>query len=487
MKEITVEIGKFFDFLKEKHNVEFTAGEFSKSPFPVYIKDEKDELVEVTDWIEKKSAVYEVEFDNGMKKKLADKHLISVEPFFEPEKCTTRYAEDWEPGDDIPYLQTKCVSNKKISDEETVYGFSVASEKHLYKDADGMIHHNTYTANKIVNSYREECGKEIVYESGDLGAALSNIVPFFFMHSQNKLIVLDDNDRMLMKGNQGTANFMKGILDPDTKPVSVGSSILKAATKNLQDLIGDPLDESKEKVIDIDLQSLREGYFRMNVNGECVQDDYIGLQEAQELSNIVRPLRESEKRQLRRHLREADSFFDEEPPAEEPLDTASGAVTIPRTFIFNSSVIFISNLEFKDISPAVLDRCESIEVKLTLEQFMTRLEGVLKSLCKGHDYSSTPQELRDWGKGCVYTLLGAVIEAFYHNATLFSTKIEIRRKFTFRMFEEFVVYWVRWGRHWAEKRGIDMSDINQLKKLEPELVETTLRDKIIPWISKSAD
>src|SRR5574344_1177347 len=502
--EITVEIGKFFDFLKEVKGVKFVTGEFSKSPFPVYIKDEKDDLAEITDWIEKKSDIYEITFDNGMKKKLADEHLISVEPFFSPDKCTTRYVKDWEVGDDIPYLQTKCTSNKKILENQDVFGFSVDTEKHLYKDAEGMIHHNTYTAKEVAKKYIGSSGKKLTYEAGNIGGSMTTVIPFFFFHNDNEIIILDDHGKMLMaNADQAIKNIMKKILDPDAlqQPISVPSNMLPKFQQQLEILEGSGLDESvsrkknyKGNLFDIDLDSLKEGVLHVSIDGETVCNEVLSLDEAQELSNRIRPLNESEKRSLSRKLHEAEDITEGYEETDDDgnalLDTGEGdgelntdLGTFPRTFVFNSSVIFISNLDFKDITDAVLDRCESVEVKLTLEQFMTRLQTVLGGRCKSKKYSSTPQVLRDWAKKCVYTTLLSIVEAFYSGVTLFKTPVVIRRKFTFRMFEEFCTHWIRKARDIADREDLNLNDKNVRDELAKRIVPLSIKQKMLPWMT----
>ena len=84
-----------------------------------------------------------------------------------------------------------------------------------------------------------------------------------------------------------------------------------------------------------------------------------------------------------------DDFDDDEENGGDPSTDTDGAhpIQMEPSFIFNSSVIFISNLKLKDISPAVADRCECCEISLSLPQFMERLETVIGGLCKGEDYS----------------------------------------------------------------------------------------------------
>ena len=111
MKTITISIGEFFSKLEDKYKIKFENDKFVTLDDNLKIKDENDKWVTINGFIKKEDAIHEIKFNNGITKKVAAGHLISVEPFFEPESCTTRLAKDFEPGDDIPYLGTKCISN----------------------------------------------------------------------------------------------------------------------------------------------------------------------------------------------------------------------------------------------------------------------------------------------------------------------------------------------------------------------------------------
>ena len=153
MKTITLSIGELFGKLEEKYNVKFEDDQFVKIDDEIKIQDENGVWTPINGFIRKRDDLYRIKFDNGISKKLAGEHLISVEPFFEPNDCTTRFVKDFEIGDDLPYLNTKCTSIKKIAENVPVYGFSIDSEKHLYADTDGVIHHNTYTVTETLKKY----------------------------------------------------------------------------------------------------------------------------------------------------------------------------------------------------------------------------------------------------------------------------------------------------------------------------------------------
>ena len=354
----------------------------------------------------------------------------------------------------------------------------------------------TYTVKEVIKKYLPQ-DKKLSYEAGDIGANLTSLVPFLYFHRDNEIIVLDDNDKILKRECETSIkNFMKAILDPDApnKPVSVRANLLHNFQNGLELLMDEAanLNESYTPLndghlIEIDENSLYENRLVVKVDGLTQFNEAISSADAQNLSNMVRPLTLREASEIKGRLQEGlvDDDFDD----QDYIDNDEGAYgeTFPRKFVFNSSMVFISNLEFKQIDPANLDRCESIEVKLTLEQFMDRLSGVLGGLCKGSEYSTTPQFMRDWAKKCVYTVLQGVVEAFYASARLFKQDVVIRRKFTFRMFEEFCVYWIRHAYMVAEKQGLDLENQKDRDKIAQEITGKTIVQKILPWISKRTD
>ena len=459
MKTITLTIGELFSKLEKKYNVKFEDDQFVSIDDEIKIQDENGVWTPINGFIKKRDDLYRIEFDNGISKKLAGEHLISVEPFFEPKDCTTRFVKDFEVGDDLPYLNTKCTSIKKIAENVPVYGFSIDSEKHLYADPDGLIHHNTYTVTETLKKYISNSGKKYHYECGELGDAITTVAPWFYKYSQNYVIVLDDNDKMLRKGSP-VANFMKGVLDPEAlhKPVFVSPN---KRTLNAMNATLDNLGEGYK--IEFDQEALNENKLIVKRDGRVVINESINPVEAYTFKGMLRE-------------------------NEEEVEKTGG---MPREFIFNSSVIFVSNLELYEIDSAVVDRVESLEVKLTLEQFMDRLKSAFGGLCKERDYSNLPKWFRDWGKQCVYTALGIIIEAYEKGIPVFGNKVVVNRKLTFRMFEEFVAFWCRNAIALAEEEKLYLSSKPEYKDnlniASQKLMKVFAVKKALPWLAQKTE
>jgi hypothetical protein len=521
MKEVTLSIGQLVNFIEKNYHKEFIDNRFTEVPFALNLQDQKDNWVPCTKIYQKRAPLYEIKFDNGAELKAADDHLLA------DLDGASKKVKDFNVGDWL--FAYECISNEKISDDEVVYSPQIESESHIYKTTNGLMHHNTH---EVMETCKKTMGQSpshasYVYEAGDIGSSMSTLVPFFYKHSQNKIIVLDDNDKMLMNNlSQDIMNLIKALLDPKAskdKPITVRANMLQIFAKRLEDLEEEPLQEGV--TVEIDAERLKEGVCRILVDDEEVVNSHISLKEAQTLSNMIRPERkirertsykaayedaydtdslirmyEAEKKQSNKEFlndliggdEEEDEYsgMSEEDKREVKNMKDSGATehgeegkSFPRRFLFNSSVIFISNLELDQLNQAVLDRTETAEIKLTLDQFLQRLGNIYGGLCKGADWSQIPQDQRDWAKKCVYTALGIVIEAWKHRAIIWKTPVEINRKFTFRMFDEFVNAWLRYAMDRAQRvDGGDLTDKAYRDKVAPKLLPDIIRRKILPII-----
>jgi len=377
-----------------------------------------------------------------------------------------------------------------------------------------------------------------VYEKGDIGSAMSALVPFFYHHSHNAVIVLDDNDKMIMKNlEQDIMNIMKAILDPvaEDKPITVRGTMMKAFQARYDDLLAaDAEEEDKKaakregKVFEVDADALRENRFILKINNEIIVDKHISLQESHKLQNQMIPIREKEETYVnpyakslkdysrRNELREVeigkfgtnkellDDLIGGDDDSEYEGMTAEdkrimkqmkadgatefsqeGDGSFPRKFTFSSSVIFVSNLEMNDINNAVLDRVTGVEVKLNLDQFLERLGKIYGALGKMRAGTSVDPSVRKWAKECTYTLIGIVIEAWKANKPLWGAPVEINRKMTFRMFDEFVAAWEMYAMDLCERnygKSLNVADKTFMNKLSQDLIPVVLKRKCIPWL-----
>lgn len=478
-EEIDIEISKLFKYF-EKFGYEYKDNEFFDVS-GIQIRDENNNWIDLTKIIVKTDDIYKIKFSNTEELKAAGEHIVSIFPA----KQIGKFVKDFKTGDFIPYKDIIVKSVEKVENNSRVYGISVDSESHLYKDSNNFIHRNTHEIMSTCNKYigQNPSKAELIYEAGDIGSNMSSIIPFFYKNSENKIIVLDDNDKMLMANcPQDVQNIMKAILDPkaaDEKPITVRTSLLSVFTKAYADM----LDESIEFRLD-PLPLLQENRVNLYINDKLVVDKRVSQNEAKRLIeaswlNPYEDLTDEELDDAESRLKKAKDDRKKK-KAEKPEEDQ---FRFPRKFLFNSSVIFISNLDMDQISPAVLDRCETKNIKLSLSQFLDRLGSIYGGLCKGGKNSSIPPEVRDWSKKCVYTALNLVIKAWERNVVLFGKPVEINRKLTFRMFDEFVNAHFRYAMALAEDHNSDLSNANFREAISQYVLKDLISLKMIPWLA----
>jgi hypothetical protein len=475
--ECEVTLKQLFDCF----NFDYTKKDEFQTIGNVQIRDENNNWIDIKKLIIKTDDIIELTFSDNTKLRAAANHIISLYP----NKEIGKLVKNFEIGDFIPYKDIIVTDKRLIAVKQRVYGINVDSFKHLYKDYNGIIHRNTH---EIMTTCKKYIGQnptkaELIYEAGDIGSNMSSLIPFFYKNSDNKIIVLDDNDKMLMANcQQDIQNIMKAILDPkaeDEKPITVRSSMLGTFARSYMDM----MDESIE--FEIEPESLlRENRLKLWLNDNLVVNRILNPKDAKKLieASWLNPYEDME---------EDDIVEEGEEVTKKGKNGRRGRASsneesdfkFPRKFLFNSSVIFISNLEMDQISPAVLDRCETKNIKLNLEQFLDRLGSIYGGLCNGGKNSTIPKPVRDWSKKCVYTALNLVIKAWERNVALFGKPVEINRKLTFRMFDEFVNAHFRYSLALAEKHNASLSDEHFREAISQYVLKDLISLKMLPWMA----
>jgi hypothetical protein len=542
MKEITLPIGKLFEYIESTNNVKAEYDESLSVPFELNIKDEYDNWVPVPRMYKKRALAYAVTFSDGSECIMADDHLFSLKG----KECI--FAKDLKAGDHVSYLDLDVTSVKRAAIQD-VFSPEVQSESHLYQDTKGLIHHNTYTCRQSLhqNISKSPTGAQEVYEKGDVGSAITNLVYFLYKNKDNKIIILDDNDKMIMTNvPQNVRNILKGVMDPDAldQPVSISASVRNivqarfdqeseakaergSMNESLKNHLAAQLDRcttGQASIIEINRDRLKEGVFELKINGREVINNLIPLNEALELRSNIRdltPLRETEKPYVNPYAKSAfmtplqearGSMFEDdndewaeddderlsarERAELETLGSTSkkkgkkekmiGDVEVESPFIFDSSIIFISNLKMKNIDSAVLDRVISQEVDLTLDEFMTRVsnEAVLKALGV-KAYADIDSSVLNWAKKSVLGVLETVIDCWKARSPLFGKQITIKRKLTFRAVEFFTQAWLEKAWSFEDMHGGKYTTTTEAGRrlisveIEPEVVRTS----VLPWLA----
>jgi hypothetical protein len=258
---------------------------------------------------------------------------------------------------------------------------------------------------------------------------------------------------MLKSKSQTVANVLKAALDPDMKPVAAGGYAVRKIIQNKIDADPElnPSGLSKKEQLKLAKQQREKGpeedrtaaIAKAERLKQAVEDEKIVVgKETERLPAKTGQLKWVWKNGTGVLIQEATEEDVEfvAPMTIEQKEEAK-VFDIDQEFVFDSSVVFISNLEFDDVNSAVRDRCLPAEIRLSREEFMVRLEIVLDGLCKEDKTLSTlSQEKLDWAKKNAYSMLKALVEAEKDGTPLFKDKkkVVINRQLTFRSIDDLV-------------------------------------------------
>lgn len=261
--------------------------------------------------------------------------------------------------------------------------------------------------------------------SGSIGTSFTDLLIFFFKNRHEKIILLDDCDGFLVGGSQDIQNFLKRLLNSEMGGITTPRTIRNNANRQ----INDELEESLE--IKVDTSKLLEGKCGVSYDDTYFEFD-ITLKEAAKLMHtfgfkkhftekkVYDPLHQidkyvdnlnlfSESEELseeeRAALDDVEKAAEEEGLSNEEIDTE---VNIPDSWIFDSNLIMISNLDEDDVDDAVTSRCDVYEIHLSKAEFFCRCEQILDNLKVGQ-YSSTDPEVIKWAKREAFAMLKIMV------------------------------------------------------------------------------
>lgn len=342
-------------------------------------------------------------------------------------------------------------------------------------------------------------GWKIVSVSGTIGNAPRDIVPFFYKHSQNKIIILDDVNTIFRTNYKDPVlTFLMAVLDKKastTKPVKINKSQINDFNKQLEDM-----EESSFEIF-IDRNKLKEGVLSIQVDNKEIFNDLISLQESKELFNMIKPSEEKIIKNKFGFLREVthEEYLDEvlndesgdydysdlDGDDESPFDSTQ----IPERWTFNSRVIMVTNLKMAAINQAFRERCLVYYIELSIDQYIERLETVLPNLLK--DDLDISDEILNWAKKYTFESLSRTLKAFKHDYAIpYSVKgnkkavsIEINRDLTFRLFEELVQRWLVFA---TRQLGNNIKIQSTREDISKKLIKPFIITYIVPFL-KSDD
>lgn len=335
---------------------------------------------------------------------------------------------------------------------------------------------------------------QLVSRSGSVGSSFTDLLIFFFQNRHEKLILLDDADGFLVGTSQDIANFMKVLLNSTLKPIASPNQVRKNANRDLA-----KENESIGHVgIKVDTSKLLEGKCSVVCGNENFEFD-INIQEAAKLKHTFgfkKRLTENKEytplNQIDKYiekdlglLAESELTDDEKEKLEameqaaedmglsnEELDTEN---QIPDTWIFDSNLILISNLYVSDVDEAVISRCDTYQLNLTVPEFFCRAEQILDELKVG-EYSSTNPEVIKWAKRESFAILKiAVLGSKGFKNTFIPVNVHLDFRF---VGNKVANKFLSWALRYQRENNIDLDNPQNWPKIEAGVRDGFMRDLI---------
>ena len=216
-----MKIKQVFDKISENEGHTFIPYDSYFPQTEFFIKDENGNDVKVVSMVMKLEDSIKIDFESGLSITVAKLHAIRKS------LGSLVWAKDLVVGDIIENNKTGLETIVSISEAGVIdlYDLGIDTETHLYQDAYGFVHHNTYgvetTCAKILGSE----GKKWKHVKG------GKISPFglfstLFQWRDNKVIVFDDTDSVW--GHDDTINMLKSALDTyDIRKITWTSQMTK--------------------------------------------------------------------------------------------------------------------------------------------------------------------------------------------------------------------------------------------------------------------
>lgn len=206
MKQISIK--DLFDKISEKegHTFEVNVPYVPKTKFSI---ETKTGYEKVGSMIIKDDMGFDLTTDVGVVKVSAKHRIMTADGL--------KYVNELNVGDKLENVNGNVeIKEIKVTDLVRVYDISIGTDDHLYLDADGFVHHNTYHITEGPRSLEALLGPEgdkWTYHSGTKAAPYSFYKTLF--QERDKIIVFDEADSILK--NPDIIMMLKPILDTSGK------------------------------------------------------------------------------------------------------------------------------------------------------------------------------------------------------------------------------------------------------------------------------
>lgn len=147
--ELKLEIYELFDAIAELENITFVPEQEYYQQSKIQIKDENGQYQNVPFLMTKQDTISVLKFDDGSKIEAATRHRLS----YNGVDC--KFVSACKVGQEVKKANGEIVTVVELQHSnniETVYDLNIATDTHLYQDAQGFIHHNTAHMTQVADN-----------------------------------------------------------------------------------------------------------------------------------------------------------------------------------------------------------------------------------------------------------------------------------------------------------------------------------------------
>jgi len=365
-------IKTIFEIIQELEQHEFQVNEEFVPETPFLVRDENGTWQKAISMIIKMDSIYKLEivdsFSNVIELKAGSQHKL-INP--EGKSC---FVKDLNVGDKIKIVGgtaeiRECVTLGVV---EQVYDITIESETHLYQDANGVIHHNTFG----IKAALQGTGYELY--TGSITGPSALYETLFKNNKPDKIIVFDDLDGLF--GDEDSVNILKGALNSSkvreisylsklNVPLEIYDKVM--SMKKAEDVFTAFPEEFMQKhrtekklqavkVLKMKLEQLKD----LGGADDDSAEGYAADPKSQ------RQAANSAARNKQRLKNQADKIF----------SNLIEKIGLPDRFDYVGRIIFITNKYLSEIPAPLLNRGGIVEINLDFDQMVKRIERIMPKL-----------------------------------------------------------------------------------------------------------